>query len=138
MKNTLGKAFDKQTTTTAGLTPWQAVLGAVAGTIGMGNIAGTASAIAVGGPGAMFWMWIFAFLGMSIKMEEVTLALHYREVAPDGSSIYGGLKQIGKVYDGWKLGNTMEYTVVRGRVVMAHGVVDETASGWGEFVRPQL
>lgn len=90
MKNTLGKAFDKQTTTTAGLTPWQAVLGAVAGTIGMGNIAGTASAIAVGGPGAMFWMWIFAFLGMSIKMEEVTLALHYREVAPDGSSIYGG------------------------------------------------
>lgn len=90
MKNTLGKAFEKRTTDTAGLTPVQAVLGALAGTIGMGNIAGTASAIAVGGPGAVFWMWAFAFLGMSLKMQEVSLAVHYREVAPDGSSIYGG------------------------------------------------
>lgn len=90
LKNTLGKAFEKRTTDTAGLTPVQAVLGALAGTIGMGNIAGTASAIAVGGPGAVFWMWLFAFLGMSLKMQEVTLAVHYREVAPDGSSIYGG------------------------------------------------
>ena len=49
---------------------------------------------------------------------------------------YSHAKEIAKVYDGWKLGNTMEYTVVRGRVVMEHGVVDETASGWGEFVRP--
>lgn len=50
---------------------------------------------------------------------------------------YSHAKEIAKVYDGWKLGNTMEYTVVRGRVVMEHGIVDETASGWGEFVRPQ-
>lgn len=90
MKMTLGKAFDREKTKTAGLTPVQAVLGALAGTIGMGNIAGTASAIAIGGPGAVFWMWVFAFLGMTIKTAEVTLAVHYREVAPDGSSIYGG------------------------------------------------
>ena len=90
MKNTIGKAFEKRSTDTAGLTPVQAVLGALAGTIGMGNISGTASAIAVGGPGAVFWMWVFAFLGMSLKTAEVTLAVHYREVAPDGSSIYGG------------------------------------------------
>lgn len=49
---------------------------------------------------------------------------------------YSHAKEIAKVYDGWKLGNTMEYTIVRGRVVMAHGVVDEMAAGWGEFVKP--
>lgn len=49
---------------------------------------------------------------------------------------YSHAKEIAKVYDGWKLGNTMEYTIVRGRVVMAYGVVDETAAGWGEFVKP--
>lgn len=90
MKNTLGKMFVRTENNTAGLTSVQAVLGALAGTIGMGNIAGTASAIAVGGPGAVFWMWLFAFLGMSTKTAEVTLAVHYREVAPDGSYIYGG------------------------------------------------
>ena len=90
MKNTLGKMFEKTENNTAGLTSVQAVLGALAGTIGMGNIAGTASAISIGGPGAVFWMWLFAFLGMSVKTAEVTLAVHYREVAPDGSSIYGG------------------------------------------------
>lgn len=90
MKNTMGKMFEKRENKTVGLTSVQAVLGALAGTIGMGNIAGTASAIAVGGPGAVFWMWLFAFLGMSLKTAEVTLAVHYREVAPDGSYIYGG------------------------------------------------
>lgn len=90
IKNTIGKMFEKKDNKTAGLSSVQAVFGALAGTIGMGNIAGTASAIAVGGPGAVFWMWIFAFLGMSIKTAEVTLAVHYREVASDGSSIYGG------------------------------------------------
>jgi AGCS family alanine or glycine:cation symporter len=90
LKNTFGTIFKKQENDTAGLTPVQAVLGALAGTIGMGNISGTASAIAVGGPGAVFWMWFFAFIGMVIKTSEVTLAVHYREVAPDGSSVYGG------------------------------------------------
>ena len=76
MKNTLGKMFEKTENNTAGLTSVQAVLGALAGTIGMGNIAGTASAISIGGPGAVFWMWLFAFLGMSVKTAEVTLAVH--------------------------------------------------------------
>ncbi len=90
MKKTMGTMFKKQPGASKNrLSSVQAVLGALAGTIGMGNIAGTASAIAIGGPGAVFWMWVFAFLGMSLKMAEVTLAVHYREVGPDGKT-YGG------------------------------------------------
>ena len=90
MKNTVGTIFQKREDSKVGLTEVQAVMGALAGTIGMGNISGTASAIAIGGPGAVFWMWIFAFFGMMIKTSEVTLAVHYREVSPDGKEIHGG------------------------------------------------
>ena len=89
MKNTLGSMFKKSEASTNRLTSVQAVMSALSGTIGMGNIAGTASAIAVGGPGAVFWMWVFAFTGMSLKMAEVTLAVHYRDVDANGKT-YGG------------------------------------------------
>ena len=70
-------------------TPFQALTTALSGTVGTGNIGGVALAIFLGGPAAIFWMWITAFFGMTTKFVEVTLAHKYREKLPDGS-IAGG------------------------------------------------
>ena len=70
-------------------TPFQALTTALSGTVGTGNIGGVALAIFLGGPAALFWMWVTAFLGMTTKFVEVTLAHKYRETLPDGS-ISGG------------------------------------------------
>ena len=64
MKNTIGKVFDKTKAQDGSISPFQAVCTALTGTVGTGNIAGVAGAIALGGPGAIFWMWCSAFLGM--------------------------------------------------------------------------
>ena len=64
IKNTLGKIFSKEIVKDGAISPFQAVCTALAGTVGTGNIAGVAGAIAIGGPGAVFWMWCSAFLGM--------------------------------------------------------------------------
>ena len=72
-----------------GVTPFQAMSTALASTIGTGNIAGVATAIVAGGPGAIFWMWISALFGMMTKYAEVFLAVKHRKKAPDGS-FYGG------------------------------------------------
>lgn len=71
------------------LTPFQAVSIAIGGSVGVSNISGVGTAIATGGPGALFWLWVAAFLGMVIKMAEVSLAVYYRTTAPDGTH-YGG------------------------------------------------
>ena len=71
------------------LSPFQAALLAMGGTIGSGSIVGVTAAIAVGGPGAIFWMWLVAFFGMATKFTEVTLGLHFRRVFQDGS-VTGG------------------------------------------------
>ncbi len=68
---------------------FQALATAVSGTVGNGNIAGVALAIALGGPGATFWMIVCGFLGMSTKFVECTLGVQYRDVGPDGT-VYGG------------------------------------------------
>ena len=73
IKNTLGRIFDKSEAADGSITPFQAVCTALAGTVGTGNIAGVAGAITIGGPGAVFWMWISALLGMCTKYSEVTL-----------------------------------------------------------------
>ena len=70
-------------------TPFQALSTALSGTVGTGNIGGVALAIFLGGPAAIFWMWVTAFFGMTTKFVEVTLAHKYRETLPDGS-ISGG------------------------------------------------
>ena len=64
MKETIGRAFKKQDASDGSMTPFQAVCTALASTVGTGNIAGVAGAIAIGGPGAVFWMWVSAILGM--------------------------------------------------------------------------
>lgn len=71
------------------ITPFEAVSTAIGGSVGVGNIGGVATAIAVGGPGALFWLWIAAFLGMILKTVEVTLGVFYREKDEKGE-LYGG------------------------------------------------
>lgn len=68
-----------------GLSPFQAVATALASTVGTGNIAGVATAIVLGGPGAIFWLWISGLLGMGTKFAEITTALHYRERDASGT-----------------------------------------------------
>lgn len=71
------------------ITPYAALMTALSATIGTGNIAGVATAIAVGGPGALFWMWVTAFVGMATKYAEVVLAVKYREVDDHGEHVGG-------------------------------------------------
>ena len=79
MKNTIGTLFKKKNRDNGqNLSPFQAVTTALAGTVGTGNIAGVTGAIFVGGPGAVFWMWISAFFGMCTKYAEIVLAMKYR------------------------------------------------------------
>ena len=94
IRSTLGKVFQKQTASDGALAPFQAVCTALAATVGTGNIAGVAGAIAIGGPGAVFWMWISAFLGMCTKFSEVTLAVHFRERNKDGDYVGGPMYYI--------------------------------------------
>ena len=94
MKNTFGKMFRKETAAEGSLTPFQAVCTALSATIGTGNIAGVAGAIAIGGPGAVFWMWISAILGMGTKFAEVTLAVHFRERNIKGDYVGGPMYYI--------------------------------------------
>ena len=90
------------------LKPFQALSTVLAGTVGSGNIAGVAAAIAIGGPGAVFWMWLIALVGMMTKMAEVTLSVALRKKTPDGEYFGGpmhymkeGLGKIGKFLAGF-------------------------------------
>ena len=94
MKNTLGKIFRKQTAAGGEVTPFQAMTTALAATVGTGNIAGVTGAIAVGGPGAVFWMWVSALFGMVTKYSEVVLAMKYRERNAKGDWVGGPMYYI--------------------------------------------
>ena len=94
MKETIGRIFKKSDAGHGSITPFQAVCTALAATVGTGNIAGVAGAIAIGGPGAVFWMWISALLGMGTKFAEVTLAVHFRERNPKGDYVGGPMYYI--------------------------------------------
>ena len=91
MQVTIGRIFRKREAKDGALTPFQAVCTALAATIGTGNIAGVAGAISIGGPGAVFWMWMSAILGMCTKFCEVTLAVYYRESNKKGEFLGGPL-----------------------------------------------
>ena len=94
LKTTIGRMFHKKEAADGAMTPFQAVCTALAGTVGTGNIAGVAGAIAIGGPGAVFWMWCSALLGMCTKFAEVTLAVHFRERSETGEWVGGPMYYI--------------------------------------------
>lgn len=96
MKSTVGSLFDKKNheKSESGVSPFQAVTTALAGTIGTGSIAGLATALVSGGPGAIFWMWVSALLGMVTKYSEIVLSLKYREKTMGGAYAGGPMYYI--------------------------------------------
>ena len=88
-RETMGKIFRRGPKAEGDVTPFQAMTVAMGGTVGVGNIAGVATAIAAGGPGALFWMLLSGVVGMATKFAEVTLGLHYRRREP-GQPMMGG------------------------------------------------
>ncbi|HEU4746922.1 MAG TPA: alanine:cation symporter family protein, partial [Gemmatimonadaceae bacterium] len=100
----LGEVLGKLRNRTAGkgnVTPFQAVATALASTVGVGNIAGVATAITLGGPGALFWLWISGLLGMGTKYAEIVIALHYRERDASGTMRGGAMYTLKKRGLGW-------------------------------------
>ncbi|MGH9221796.1 MAG: alanine/glycine:cation symporter family protein, partial [Vicinamibacterales bacterium] len=90
LREVLGKITQKS----AGpgeVSPFQAVATALASTVGVGNIAGVATAISIGGPGALFWLWVSGILGMCTKFAEIVIALHYREADASGQMRGGAM-----------------------------------------------
>ena len=80
------------------ITPFQALMTSLSATIGTGNIAGVAGAIAVGGPGAVFWMWVIAVFGIATKYAEAVLAVHFRETDDSGEHVGGPMYYICLLY----------------------------------------
>lgn len=95
LREVLGKITQKSTA--AGeVSPFQAVATALASTVGVGNIAGVATAISIGGPGALFWLWVSGVLGMCTKFAEIVIALHYREKDDTGAFRGGAMYTLRK------------------------------------------
>lgn len=139
-RHTFGRLFKREKSDEEGkITPFQAVTSAMAATIGVGNIAGVATALVLGGPGAIFWMWMVALVGMATKMAEATLGLKYRHVDADGHVSGGVFYYIEKgLGSGWKwlallyaffaglaafgIGNMVQSNTLAGSVEMGFGV----------------
>ena len=94
MRNTVGKMFKKQEAGKGAVTPMQAVTTALSATVGTGNIIGTTQAIALGGYGAVFWMWLAALVGMITKYSEVCLSIKFRERDAKGDWVGGPMYYI--------------------------------------------
>ncbi|MFH1143774.1 MAG: sodium:alanine symporter family protein [Candidatus Eisenbacteria bacterium] len=100
---TAGRAFRRGPRAEGDVTPFQAMTVAMGGTVGVGNIAGVATAIALGGPGAVFWMWVSGLLGMATKFAEVVLGVHYRRRDPGQPMMGGPMRYIeGGLGRNWK------------------------------------
>jgi AGCS family alanine or glycine:cation symporter len=95
LREVLGRLFSRGEGA-GSVTPFQAVATALASTVGVGNIAGVATAIFIGGPGALFWLWVSGFLGMCTKYAEIVVALHYRERDESGTMRGGAMYTLAK------------------------------------------
>ena len=103
LKNTVGKMFSREKAGEGAVTPFQAVTTALSATVGTGNIVGTTQAIALGGYGAVFWMWLAALMGMVTKYSEVVLSIRYRERDAKGDWVGGPMYYIRNgMGDTWK------------------------------------
>ncbi len=120
---------------------FQALSAALSATVGIGNIAGVATAIHYGGPGALFWMWLTAIFGMALKFSEATLAVHYRNINADGSASGGPMYYIEKgLGPKWKpLALTFATLAVissfgTGNAIQAFTVSDQILSDFKSFL----
>jgi AGCS family alanine or glycine:cation symporter len=120
VRNTFGKIFEKVGSGKfEGMTPFQATTTALASTVGMGNIAGVATALSVGGPGAIFWMWLLACFGMMTKMAEISLAVHYREIDSSGKVQGGPMFYIAKGLGWIPLAKLFSFGIVVNSIIAA-------------------
>jgi AGCS family alanine or glycine:cation symporter len=135
LREVLGKMFQRGGGV-GNVSPFQAVATALASTVGVGNVAGVATAIAIGGPGALFWLWVSGLLGMCTKFAEITVALYYRE--PDatgtmrGGAMYTlkkglGLPWLGAVFA--LLTSLAAFGI--GNMVQANSVADSLRTSFG-------
>src|SRR5688572_29389737 len=117
------------------VTPFQAVATALASTVGVGNIAGVATAIFLGGPGALFWLWISGILGMCTKYAEIVVALHYREPDDAGVMRGGAMYTLKKLGLPWLGGIFALLTAVAafgiGNMVQANSVAESLFTSFG-------
>ena len=146
MKNTVGRLFrrEKAEGKDGALSPFQALCTAMAGTVGTGNIAGVAGAVVIGGPGAVFWMWIAALVGMMTKFGEIVLAVRFREKNDQGEWVGGPMYYIKNgLGKGWKwlsgvfslfgalaafgIGAMTQVNTIAGSIVTAAGAVNGAA-----------
>jgi AGCS family alanine or glycine:cation symporter len=138
-REVLGKITQKEMAP-GSVSPFQAVATALASTVGVGNIAGVATAIAIGGPGALFWLWISGVLGMCTKFAEIVIALHYRERDASGVWRGGAMYTLRKLGLPW-LGSAFAALVALaafgiGNMVQANSVADSLRASFG--VSPQI
>ena len=146
MKNTVGKIFQKQEAGEGAVTPRQAVTTALSATVGTGNIVGTSQAIALGGYGAVFWLWLAALVGMCTKYAEIVLAIKYRERDEKGDWVGGPMHYITKgLGQKWKwlavlfclfavlasfgIGNMSQVNSITGSVIGAVAAFTEVSAG---------
>lgn len=118
------------------VTPFQAVATALASTVGVGNIAGVATALFLGGPGALFWLWISGLLGMCTKFSEIVVALHYREPDATGTMRGGAMYTLKKGLGLPWLGAIFAFLTAAaafgiGNMVQANSVADSLRASFG-------
>lgn len=135
-KSTIGKAFHKDEGKEGDISSGQAGLTSIAAVVGTGNIAGVATAIAIGGPGAIFWMWVAAFFGMATKFAEVTLGINFREKRPNGEYTGGAMFYIDKgLGQKWMAGFFAVMVIISyfiiGAIVDTHTIVSSVNEQWG-------
>jgi AGCS family alanine or glycine:cation symporter len=135
LREVLGKITQKSTEV-GSVSPFQAVATALASTVGVGNIAGVATAISIGGPGSLFWLWVSGLLGMCTKFAEIVIALDYRETDEKGTMRGGamytlknglGLPWLGAVFAG--LVSLAAFGI--GNMVQANSVADSLRATFG-------
>jgi AGCS family alanine or glycine:cation symporter len=139
LREVLGKLRNRSSGT-GSVTPFQAVATALASTVGVGNIAGVATAITLGGPGALFWLWISGLLGMGTKYAEIVIALHYRERDEMGVMRGGAMYTLKKRGLGWLGGIFALLTSLAafgiGNMVQANSVAESLKTTFG--LTPQI
>jgi len=136
LKEVLGKLREKKSSEPGSVSPFQAVATALASTVGVGNIAGVATAISIGGPGSLFWLWVSGLLGMCTKFAEIVIAMHYREADSTGTMRGGamytlknglGLPWLGAIFAG--LVSLAAFGI--GNMVQANSVADSLRATFG-------
>ncbi|MBA2353326.1 MAG: sodium:alanine symporter family protein [Acidobacteria bacterium] len=135
LREVLGRVFEKSSGA-GSVSPFQAVATALASTVGVGNIAGVATAISIGGPGALFWLWVSGVLGMATKFAEIVVAMHYREADEMGTMRGGAMYTLRKGFGLPWLGAVFAALVSLaafgiGNMVQANSVADSLRASFG-------